>query len=234
MNRLSKLELAVLEDLKEKAKLNDIAEFVRLHTTYLSWFKAIRDKYDYEELNIINILLLIESSLLTEPRSATTGIIDINQKAINIINRAIYYNEINLKDYKYLVYGGKIKSKNDNDNHWVTPHQISKLYGISHLNPIYVDNDRIVRGLNLDEYITLEPRYDGDYDIYKRIKEQTVNLKDISNELNDKVSKIEFYNEARTGKTCINIEFKPDENDNVLKFMKEHGQNHIKSIPNWE
>lgn len=233
MNKLSKLELAVLEDLKEKAKLENIAEFVRLHSTYLSWFKTIREKY-YEDLNIINILLLIESSLLTEPGSISTGIVDVNRKAINIINRALYYNEIDLEDYKYLVYGGKIKSKNDNDNHWISPHQVSKLYGISHLNPIYVDNDRIVRGLNLDEYITLEPRYDGDYDIYKRIKEQTVNLKDISNELNDKVSKIEFYNEARTGKTCINIEFKPDENDNVLKFMKEHGQNHIKSIPNWE
>ncbi|HDD43827.1 MAG TPA: hypothetical protein ENG63_03065 [Candidatus Desulfofervidus auxilii] len=66
---------------------------------------------------------------------------------------------------KYLVFGGYVYSKNDNQLHYIPSYQVAKLYG---LNP-YAPNVRLVNkpddywGLNITEWEILTPSSIGDY-----------------------------------------------------------------------
>ena len=70
---------------------------------------------------------------------------------------------------KYLVIGGKVFSKNDGDEYYITARRLCELYG---LNPrehfLAEENDRSSL-VGFDKNIpTLRPRYDGKYSIRRK------------------------------------------------------------------
>ena len=65
---------------------------------------------------------------------------------------------------KYLVIGDYIKSKNDNDRHYISSRELVRLYGVNPKECILHDiNDLPVDVAGL---FILFPRYDGDYKEY--------------------------------------------------------------------
>jgi hypothetical protein len=62
---------------------------------------------------------------------------------------------------KYIVIGGYIVSKKDNDRHYVGPMELIKLYGVDPKECILVNQEYDPR--TYKDLIELRPRYDGDY-----------------------------------------------------------------------
>ena len=77
---------------------------------------------------------------------------------------------------KFILVGGLIRSKNDNQYNYVKASSLLILYGLK-LNDCILTNDdnykRDVRGLNLDEFIILYPLYKGNY---KEVLEKELRL----------------------------------------------------------
>lgn len=67
---------------------------------------------------------------------------------------------------KYVVIGGEIPSKNDNDIHYIHPTELIRLYRLD-IKDCYIFNSyKEVRGLS-GKYIFITPRYDGNYNLKK-------------------------------------------------------------------
>ena len=82
---------------------------------------------------------------------------------------------MNMKDImkaKYALIPGHIDSKNDGDEHYISAGQLCKLYGVNRNECLVIDykNPGTFRGLNLDNYIQLHPRYDGNYKLPVKTK----------------------------------------------------------------
>ena len=80
---------------------------------------------------------------------------------------------------KYLVYGQQIKSKNDNDWHYVSARRVAELYNVNPSECIMIDgnpntlyNWNKTRGLNKEKLIMLYPDFNGDYDLKKLIEKR--------------------------------------------------------------
>ena len=72
---------------------------------------------------------------------------------------------------KYLIMPGKMMSKNDKDVHFITAEQLIRLYNVDRRECDIVKLDEkglpILQGLDINKYIILGPRYDGNYQIPK-------------------------------------------------------------------
>ena len=80
-------------------------------------------------------------------------------------------------EIKYVIYPGYVRSKNDGQNHWITFESLCWLYGLNPKECINGDKgvgkDRYyLREYNLENYIGLSPRYNGDYLEYRKRKEE--------------------------------------------------------------
>ena len=66
---------------------------------------------------------------------------------------------------KYVVYPGYVRSKYDGDRHYITAKQLIKLYEVNPLKCHIVDfnQPKTYRGKDFRPYISLIPRYNGDY-----------------------------------------------------------------------
>lgn len=68
----------------------------------------------------------------------------------------------------FILKGGRIKSKSDNDVHYISPHQLRILYGLNPRKCIYVNNQ--TNAYTEPFNIVLGPRYHGDYKEYLQEK----------------------------------------------------------------
>lgn len=66
---------------------------------------------------------------------------------------------------KYLIYPGVITSIHDGEDHYISAGQLINLYRVDPRKCKIVRNERDLFGLNLDEYIALTPRKDGNYQL---------------------------------------------------------------------
>jgi len=64
---------------------------------------------------------------------------------------------------KYLVSPGRISSAHDDDVHYITGNQLIKLYKVRWQECIIVNTGDETRGLH-GEFISLRPKFHGDYD----------------------------------------------------------------------
>ena len=66
---------------------------------------------------------------------------------------------------KYALIPGYVESKSDGQDHYISARQLCRLYGVNRNECLVIDykNPGTFRGLNIDNYIQLPPRYDGDY-----------------------------------------------------------------------
>ncbi len=75
-----------------------------------------------------------------------------------------------MKDKKYIVCPGEVKSKSDGDLHYIGPYVLMKLYGVEPHECIIVDNPVSSAGLNWQDYVVLRPRTDGNYSLPDKLK----------------------------------------------------------------
>lgn len=68
---------------------------------------------------------------------------------------------------KYLVCPGKVRSK-DGDLHFVSASQLINLYKVERDECVILDTPQSVFGLVWKDYIVLEPRGDGNYELPKK------------------------------------------------------------------
>ena len=70
---------------------------------------------------------------------------------------------------KYAVFPGFIESKNDGDLHWISAHQLMKLYKVPPHKCVIVDYYHHPEDLhkNIKGLIRLSPRFHGNYDLPK-------------------------------------------------------------------
>jgi hypothetical protein len=68
---------------------------------------------------------------------------------------------------KFLCLGAFVISKNDNQQHYIAASQLPLLYGVNPKECIFVDARQAdnLRGLDLSNYIVLQPSSDGDYEL---------------------------------------------------------------------
>lgn len=64
---------------------------------------------------------------------------------------------------KYLVFPREVESKNDGDYHYISCDMLIHLYGVNPKECKCIRSERDLRGYNTDNYISLYPRYNGDY-----------------------------------------------------------------------
>ena len=69
---------------------------------------------------------------------------------------------------KYLVIEDTIVSKHDNDTHFIDANQLIKLYGVKRSECIIVKLGQNVRNVNVGNLIILKPRYNGDYNEFRK------------------------------------------------------------------
>jgi len=73
---------------------------------------------------------------------------------------------------KYVVIGGRVISKTDGNEHYISPVQLVSLYGVNRRECLlYSDaKDHYLKTGNRtkDELIYLFPRYDGNYDLTQK------------------------------------------------------------------
>jgi len=71
---------------------------------------------------------------------------------------------------KYVIFGGKVKSKYDGEEHYIPPYRVAELYGLNPHSP----NVKLISGKNFEmaerelrgldnSWIPLFPRSDGKY-----------------------------------------------------------------------
>jgi len=73
---------------------------------------------------------------------------------------------------KYLVIPGYVKSETDGEEHYVSCSQLCRLYKVNPAECIFIkdDNDwRWLDTINPKDWITLTPRYDGNYSLPERL-----------------------------------------------------------------
>ncbi len=64
---------------------------------------------------------------------------------------------------KYLCYGGTVFSR-DGDRHYISVMAVARLYGVPIRECIFAsETGDNIRGLDLDKFIILRPRADGNY-----------------------------------------------------------------------
>lgn len=68
---------------------------------------------------------------------------------------------------KYLLIGGHVVSKSDNDIHYISSKQLGELYRVNPQECIFIDHgtEDDIRGHDISKLITLRPRYDGNYQL---------------------------------------------------------------------
>lgn len=71
---------------------------------------------------------------------------------------------------KYIICPGEVRSKSDNDIHYISSSQLMRLYGVESHECIIVDSPMSAVGLNWQDYIVLRPRTDGNYSLPERLK----------------------------------------------------------------
>jgi len=77
---------------------------------------------------------------------------------------------------KYVCVGGKVISKNDGNEHYITSRQLMKLYGLNECICDLVEENEYpsyCRQLGGDcayRPIVLKPRYDGNYNLFRELK----------------------------------------------------------------
>lgn len=64
---------------------------------------------------------------------------------------------------KYILHPGFIKSKYDGEIHYISCGQLALLYRIDIKECILDMGENSLRGLNLENYIHLYPKYNGEY-----------------------------------------------------------------------
>lgn len=65
---------------------------------------------------------------------------------------------------KYVVFPGKVISKNDGDEHYIGAKKLMQLYGVSQRECLVISpNDPRRRDYDFGDLIELFPQYDGDY-----------------------------------------------------------------------
>lgn len=73
---------------------------------------------------------------------------------------------------KYMIHGERVTSKNDGDVHYVGAQQLVRLYGLDPRECILNSDKTPLRGYDLDDFIHLFPRYEGDYDQFRSFIER--------------------------------------------------------------
>lgn len=69
---------------------------------------------------------------------------------------------------KYAVHPEKVKSKTDGQFHFISAHQLMKLFKVDPTDCVVCHRFHPVMGIKNSDYIHLSPQYDGNY----KIKEQ--------------------------------------------------------------
>lgn len=66
---------------------------------------------------------------------------------------------------KYLVLGGGVISSTDGQRHYISAHQLMRLYGVRPNECLLVDENRpeMLAGIDRSKYTVLRPRSDGNY-----------------------------------------------------------------------
>jgi len=77
---------------------------------------------------------------------------------------------------KYLCIGGWVVSK-DGDIHYISSHQLPRLYKVNPQECIFAASPDDVDGLRLTDLTILKPRSDGNY-IIRRVKPQKISLEE--------------------------------------------------------
>ncbi len=68
--------------------------------------------------------------------------------------------------YKYVVIAGRVKSKSDGEEHWITSHRLCELYGVDSKECYLIDRieyEHIPH--DLVDLPVLIPKYNGDYSL---------------------------------------------------------------------
>lgn len=68
-----------------------------------------------------------------------------------------------MNNKKYLIFPGEIISKNDGQKHYISALEIIRLYHVNPQECIIVNNNYDLHGIIQEDYLHLEPNYDGDY-----------------------------------------------------------------------
>lgn len=159
---MTRIELSILKTLKNylEMKTINLDNLKLICNEYINWLKWSKDNLD-KDYKLYNLLKIILYNL------------DNNeiQKVENIINETIF----NLDNYIFIIFGDYVISKNDNERHAVIPQDVEKLYNLKHYkNKIIVNNSMKLKGLTEENkmLIKLNPRNDGNYNLYERILEQ--------------------------------------------------------------
>lgn len=69
---------------------------------------------------------------------------------------------------KYIVYDGKVKSKNDGDIHYISHQQVIRLFGVNPTECLLVNRPDWFRGYSkefLETLKVLQPKQNGDYSL---------------------------------------------------------------------
>ena len=71
------------------------------------------------------------------------------------------------KKYEYIIVGGRVISKNDGDEHYISAHKLAQLYGVDPTKCLLIEEgDPVWKERLLPGAIRiLRPRYDGDYSL---------------------------------------------------------------------
>ena len=72
---------------------------------------------------------------------------------------------IRMKETKYAVFPGKIRSKSDGDIHYISAEKLIRLYGVDPKECLIISDDRDLQRQRhrIDGLVQLHPRYHGDY-----------------------------------------------------------------------
>lgn len=76
---------------------------------------------------------------------------------------------------KIYIYGATIRSKYDKDIHYVSAHEVARLYGINprHKNVVIINSKTNTEGYrNLEGDIHLRPVYSGNYTLTDNLRER--------------------------------------------------------------
>ncbi len=68
---------------------------------------------------------------------------------------------------KYIVYPGSMMSKNDNQIHHISAHQLICLYGVKREECIIASSTDRIQKMDSSHLTPLYPRYDGNYKLDK-------------------------------------------------------------------
>lgn len=67
---------------------------------------------------------------------------------------------------KYVLMGGYVKSRHDRDIHFISATKLRNLYGVKRDECYYCDEtDRSTFPKDVDSFIILRPKYDGNYQL---------------------------------------------------------------------